>query len=288
MNGKRYNSRRQSRTGFYLALAVCLVAVGVAAWSTFDAVNSYNHAQSSAAARSSAASQAGKDDPMPSARGTTVPAPSVSAAPERTASQSASSTVPRDVTPAAPSPAAGTPSPIVSSSVRETAGQVTQEPEAQPETRDEPEETRPVPANGPMYEWSTEMMAPVKGEVQAAYSAGAPVYSETMKDWRIHAGADLAAQPGEEVKACANGLVKETRADPLLGNVIVVEHGDYVFSYCGVNEAFQVEAGEVVSKGQVLGTVTAVPFEAAQQPHLHLEVRRDGAAMDPMAVLANP
>lgn len=282
MNGKRYSSQRKTRAGFYLALAVCLAAIGVAAWSTYDAVNSYTTAQSSAAA------QVDRDDPQPLARSTTVPAPSVSAAPERTASQSASSTVPRDVTPAAPSPAAGTPSPIVSSPARETAGTVTETPEAQPETEDVLEDLRPEPANGPMYEWSAEMMAPVTGEVQAAYSAGAPVYSETMKDWRIHTGTDLAAQPGEEVKACANGLVKETRADRMLGNVIVVEHGDYVFSYCGVSEDFQVQEGDVVTKGQTLGTVTAVPFEAAEQPHLHLEVRRDGAALDPMAVLANP
>ncbi len=283
MNGKRYQQRK-SHVGMYLAIAVCLAAVGVAAWSTYDAVNSYTAAQSSASA------QAERDDPLPLARSSTVPAPSVSSPPEKTASQSASSTVPRDVNPAAPSPAAGTPSPLVSSPVRETAGEVTETPQEEQETEAEitGEEIRQTPATAPLYERSTEMIAPVEGEVQSAYSAGAPVYSETMKDWRIHAGADLAAQAGEAVKACANGQVVETRTDPLLGNVVVIEHGDYVFSYCGVSEKFQVKAGDVVSKGQVVGTVTAVPFEAAQQPHLHLEVRRDGAALDPMAVLQNP
>ena len=41
MNGKRFTEEKARRSGFYLALAVCLVAVGVAAWSTYDAVNSY-------------------------------------------------------------------------------------------------------------------------------------------------------------------------------------------------------------------------------------------------------
>ena len=40
MNGKRFSGENARRSGFYLALAVCLVAVGIAAWSTYDAVNS--------------------------------------------------------------------------------------------------------------------------------------------------------------------------------------------------------------------------------------------------------
>ncbi len=44
MNGKRFSEGKARRNGFYLALAVCLVAVGVAAWSTFDAVQGYMEA----------------------------------------------------------------------------------------------------------------------------------------------------------------------------------------------------------------------------------------------------
>ena len=106
-----------------------------------------------------------------------------------------------------------------------------------------------------------------------------------MKDWRIHTGLDVAAQNEEPVLACANGLVKETYSDSMLGNVVLIEHGDYLFSYCGVGENFLVQPGEVVSMGQQIGVVTAVPFEAAEETHLHLEVRRDGAALDPQAVL---
>ncbi len=41
MIGKRFSESKARRNGFYLALAICLVAVGVAAWSTFDAVQGY-------------------------------------------------------------------------------------------------------------------------------------------------------------------------------------------------------------------------------------------------------
>lgn len=85
--------------------------------------------------------------------------------------------------------------------------------------------------------------------------------------------------------ACGNGIVKEIYTDSMLGNVVVIEHGDYLFSYCGLGENFQVEPEQVVTMGQSIGSITAVPGESADKPHLHLEVRRDSAYLDPQAVI---
>ncbi len=40
-NNKKNNKFKQEKAGFYVALSVCLVAVGLAAWSTFDSVDKY-------------------------------------------------------------------------------------------------------------------------------------------------------------------------------------------------------------------------------------------------------
>ena len=173
--------------------------------------------------------------------------------------------------------------PANTTSAQETAGEVASQPTPAPESSQTEEQ---VPATAPLYEISTEMIWPIEnGEALNAYSAGAPVYSKTMKDWRIHTGLDVAAGNEAPVLACANGVVKETYSDNMLGNVVLVEHGDYLFYYCGVGENFLVNPGDVVTMGQQLAVVTAVPFEAAEEPHLHLEVRRDGVALDPQAVL---
>ena len=84
-----------------------------------------------------------------------------------------------------------------------------------------------------------------------------------------------------------NGQVQEVYTDSMLGNVALIEHGDYLVYYCGLGEDFQVEAGDVVAMGQQIGVVTAVPYEAAEEPHLHVEVRRDGVAVDPQPLLDN-
>lgn len=276
MNGKRFSQEKARRNGFYLALAVCLVAVGIAAWSTYDAVNSYVEPSES----QELIDQQEQDVRKGQGSSLDVDASAVEQDSEGENSvfskeEASSSQKEIDDDPEAPR----------ESSAQETAGQVTQE---VPEESQAPESSQEeqVPATAPLYEISTELIWPIEdGQVLNAYSAGTPVYSPTMKDWRIHTGLDVKAENESPVLACANGQVKETYTDSMLGNVVLIEHGDYLFYYCGLGENFLVEPGEVVTMGQQIGVVTAVPFEAAEEPHLHMEVRQDGVAVDPQMVI---
>ena len=282
MNGKRF-SKEKRRGGFYLALAVCLTAVGIAAWSTYDSVTSYTAPQSS--------QQETADPEDPEARKKSSQKEETSKASPSAAEPSPAPTPkPAEEESSQAQEAAGEPSPTQEPAQKEPAQKEhAQKEHAQAESSGEetvtPQETQ-VPANAPLYEISAKFIWPVASrQVSQAYSAGAPVYSQTMKDWRIHTGTDLSAQAGEEVLACANGQVLETTTDPLLGNLVTIEHGDFVFSYCGLGEDFAVSPGDTVAQGQVIGTVTAVPQESAESPHLHLEVRRDQVCLDPQSLL---
>lgn len=277
MNGKRYTDNRRGRNGFYLALAVCLVAVGVAAWSTYDAVSTYSESQ-----RQNGLSATLSASPSPSAAPNAAsPRPSGSPTPnlyrDDVPGESSRSSADRDDPQAPRQTPAATPRPESSSPLQEDARPTAGQPVSEEEQ---------VPVNGPLYEISEELIWPISGtSTQKAYSAGAPVYSETMKDWRIHTGTDLACEPGAEVFACGAGKVLRCYSDRMLGNVVLIEHGDYQISYCGVAENFAVAEGDLVQKGQRIGTVTAVPSEAADEPHLHIEIRRDGVPIDPQELL---
>ena len=277
MNGKRF-SKEKRRGGFYLALAVCLTAVGIAAWSTYDSVTSYTAPQSS--------QQETADPEDPEARKKSSQKEETSKASPSAAEPSPAPTPkPAEEESSQAQEAAGEPSPTQEPAQKEPAQKEHAQAESSGEETVTPQETQ-VPANAPLYEISAKFIWPVASrQVSQAYSAGAPVYSQTMKDWRIHTGTDLSAQAGEEVLACANGQVLETTTDPLLGNLVTIEHGDFVFSYCGLGEDFAVSPGDTVAQGQVIGTVTAVPQESAESPHLHLEVRRDQVCLDPQSLL---
>ena len=244
--------KKADKTGFYAALAICVLAIGIAAWSTYDTMSDFlSPADDSAAVsapETSVLPSAAEDPETNTTSGHghgTAPSAVVKTEPEAEPEASVTEEVPEHV-------------PVV----REPAAA----------------ETAAEPA---AYTESESWLRPVaSGEILTAYS-DIPVYSETMRDYRVHYGADYAAQRGETVKAVANGIVKKAYTDMLYGNILVIEHGSMEVRYCGLGETFLVDPGEVVRAGQDIGSVTAAPCESAMQPHLHMEVIENGTAVDP-------
>lgn len=129
---------------------------------------------------------------------------------------------------------------------------------------------------------------PLEGTVAQGYSMDELAYNPTTKDWRTHAGIDIAAAEGSEVRAVAEGTVLSVFADDRLGQTVTVEHaGGYVTHYANLAEEVAVAAGDRVVAGQTLGTVgrTAIT-ELAAEPHLHFAVYKNNVPQDPERYLA--
>ncbi len=128
---------------------------------------------------------------------------------------------------------------------------------------------------------------PVKGEVLAAHSVETLAYDETMGDWRTHAGMDIAATLGTQVVAAAQGTVIDVSFDELMGATVTVEHQDGLESkYCNLAAKPTVAVGNEVETGSVIGSVGATAAaEGARASHLHFELSKDGAAVDPLDYL---
>lgn len=147
------------------------------------------------------------------------------------------------------------------------------EPQPQPEPEPEPE---PV-----IY------MTPLAGALGMEYSDDALVFSETMDDWRSHAGVDFLAKVGDTVCAIGDGMVTDFYYDELTGHTMEITHPDGCISvYCGLGETVFAETGQTVLAGDVIGTVgDDIPFESADEPHLHLEVIQHGKRIDPLSLI---
>lgn len=156
---------------------------------------------------------------------------------------------------------------------------VPEEPAVMPET--EIDDT-PVTAEAPRI-----IVTPVHGETLAAFSVDALAYDPTLEDWRTHDGLDIAAVSGTTVLAACNGTVLSVSDDALMGTTVVLDHdGGYQTTYASLQTAPPVETGDRVSAGQIIGIVgDTAAVEAAQGPHLHFSVSRDGAAVDPREFL---
>lgn len=151
------------------------------------------------------------------------------------------------------------------------------DPEALPQTQAQDQTTRDVV----VYTW------PVKGELLRGFAVETLSYDQTMGDWRTHAGVDIAAEVGRKVWAAGEGTVSEVYEDPMMGVTVVIEHPDGVTStYSNLAADPLVTVGDTVDTGAEIGAVgeTAIA-ESAMEPHLHLEMTKEGAALDPVSLL---
>ena len=127
------------------------------------------------------------------------------------------------------------------------------------------------------------VVSPLDGEVLAAFSMDRLMYNETLEDWRTHDGVDIAAAVGDAVLSASSGTVFSVDNDPLMGTTVVIDHADGCrTTYANLQANPAVAEDDKVSAGQIIGAVgeTAVA-EAAQGPHLHFSVSKNGTPMDP-------
>ena len=127
---------------------------------------------------------------------------------------------------------------------------------------------------------------PVSGQLYKGHDATIQVYSNTMGDYRVHLGVDIATAPEAPVFAAADGKVEKIWEDSMMGTCVAVTHKDDTVSiYKNLAPALSegITAGTAVKQGQQLGIVgdTAV-VEMADEPHLHFEMTVGGLAQDPL------
>jgi murein DD-endopeptidase MepM/ murein hydrolase activator NlpD len=127
---------------------------------------------------------------------------------------------------------------------------------------------------------------PVTGEVIKNFSNDTLQYSQTFKDWRLHLGVDIAAEKGDVVFSCAQGVVEDIYNDSAYGTVIAIDHGNGLMAfYCGMNRTPTVKIGDTVESGSQLGVLDTVPCESVEQFHLHLEMEQDGVQVSPLLAM---
>ena len=148
---------------------------------------------------------------------------------------------------------------------------------------DETENPEPVPLDTEKEDES-KFLAPCTGEMLKEYSVEMPIYSETLDDWRIHEGVDIAAPLGTPVCACADGTVKDKYNDFRYGATISIEHdGGFTTIYSNLENTDAVNIGQAVLAGEVIGKIgDTTLFETVADTHIHVEVLSEGAHVNPL------
>ena len=126
-----------------------------------------------------------------------------------------------------------------------------------------------------VYPMEFEHVLPTEGTLTSDFGSR---LSPTTGQPGFHYGLDIAADEGVVIGAFADGTVREI-GESDYGNYLIVDHADgfsTLYAHCSSISAAvgdEVKCGEEIARVGQTGNATG--------PHLHLEIWKDGAALDP-------
>ena len=117
---------------------------------------------------------------------------------------------------------------------------------------------------------------PVKGQITSGFGNRRDPIKGVH---RHHDGMDIAAAEGTPIRSIRGGEVSFSGTRGGYGNVVIVDHGNGLTTRYAHCRDLNVKSGDKVYPGTILGTVGSTGRSTG--PHLHLEARRNGKAVDP-------
>jgi murein DD-endopeptidase MepM/ murein hydrolase activator NlpD len=130
-------------------------------------------------------------------------------------------------------------------------------------------------------------MLPNSNPINAAFNS-------SSYGWRIdpfngskafHEGLDFTANTGTPIRAAADGIVSSAEQGGAYGKLVKIEHGAGLETRYAHASKILVKVGERVTKGQIVAEVGSTGRSTG--PHLHYEIRLNGASLDPRKYLNN-
>jgi septal ring factor EnvC (AmiA/AmiB activator) len=139
----------------------------------------------------------------------------------------------------------------------------------------QPGPAEPVPSLG-FARYRGTLDWPAKGRLSVPFgNVRHPKFSTEVP----HPGVDIAASPGQDVRAVFKGRVIFSDWFKGYGQMVVIDHGDSYLSIYGHVDERLVQAGQVVDRGEVIAR--SGQEGSFDEPGLYFEIRHDGKPEDP-------
>lgn len=135
-------------------------------------------------------------------------------------------------------------------------------------------------ASPPERLWQGAFVAPVHASFTSSFGARRVYNGKTRS---VHQGLDYNAALGSPITAANAGRVMIARDMYFEGGLVVIDHGESLFTlYMHLSE-FLVQEGAAIAKGEPLGKSGA--SGRVTGPHLHFAVQWQGAYLEPATLL---
>jgi murein DD-endopeptidase MepM/ murein hydrolase activator NlpD len=100
-----------------------------------------------------------------------------------------------------------------------------------------------------------------------------------------HRGLDFAGTRGTQVLSVASGVVIRASRQAAYGNMVEIDHGNGYRTRYAHNDQLVVKPGDHVTAGQVIAKMGSTGRASA--PHVHFEVLKDGAIINPSSFVSH-
>lgn len=120
-------------------------------------------------------------------------------------------------------------------------------------------------------------LMPVRGFISQRF------FEDTLFPERSHRGIDIAGRMGVPVAAAASGRVVFDGWTPYFGYCLILAHRDGYTTFYGHNQVNLRKVQEEVKRGEPIALLGSTGHSSA--PHVHFEIWKDGAAVDPLKLL---
>ncbi len=117
---------------------------------------------------------------------------------------------------------------------------------------------------------ASKKFTPLNGDVTSEFG---------LRNGKPHKGIDISAPMGTPILAALPGKVAYVGNQRGYGNVVILEHNDFIMTVYAHNEANLVREGDDVAGGQPIATLG--DSGSTTGPHLHFEYRVKGVARNP-------
>ncbi len=125
------------------------------------------------------------------------------------------------------------------------------------------------------------LMWPHRGKITSPFGSRIhPIF----KTRTMHTGIDIDGNTGDPVKAAADGEVLYAGWLKGYGQIVILDHGGSLSTVYAHMSRINVEEGQRVRRGHVVGRVGSTGTSTGS--HLHFEVRVNGDAKDPLRYLS--
>lgn len=124
---------------------------------------------------------------------------------------------------------------------------------------------------------ATPSIWPVTGFVSSSFGGRRSPFG---RGGQFHKGLDISNRVGTPIVAPAEGTVIMAGRDGAYGNSVEIDHGGGIITKYAHMQRAMVQPGQWVRRGEVIGHVGMTGRTTG--PHLHYEVRLNGAPVNPM------